>query len=133
MEYVIGGAIALVFIVAICIGIKLTNKKAQQALDEVGEDVKEYLKNTPYQNVEHIANAVYAPAYVHSVTPKGNGGAALYLLFFNRYYPNQMDQFNPADINISKDEFAAHPVKAGDKVYILLNQDKGAKVAWDVK
>lgn len=133
MEYLIAGAIVGVFIVIVFIGIKLTNKKMDQALNEVGEDVKDYLINTPYKNVENIANAVYAPAYVHTVTPKGNGGAALYLLFYNRYFPNSLEQFNPADINISKAEYSEHPVKAGDRVYILLNQDKGAKVAWDVK
>ena len=132
---ILGGLVILgIFVAIIFFAAKKTNEKAKAAADALSEEEKNYLKNTPYQGAPSIGpNAVYAPAYVCTVTPRSTGGAALYLLFCNTYFPGSDGNFDPADINISKKEFEEHPVKAGDHVYIILNEDKGAKVAWDVQ
>ncbi len=130
---ILGAAVILgIFVVIIVIAMKKTNEKLNEAISNLTEEEKDYLLHTEYQKAPDSDIAVYAPALVHSVKEKGNG-AALYLIFCDTYFPNSDGDLSPADINISAAEYAEHPVKKGDKVFILLNGDKSAKVAWNVK
>lgn len=129
---ILGAAVFVgIFAGIIMFAAKKSNEKLNEAVSSLTEEERNYLIHTEYQKAPDSDIAAYAPALVYSVKEKGNG-AALYLIFCNTYFPNSEGELAPADINISAKEYAEHPVKKGDRVYILLNGDKSAKVAWNV-
>lgn len=66
-----------------------------------------------------------------AIEPKvGNSTTELKVLFYNMYYPNMLEQFMLADINVTTKQYNEYNLKQGDYIKITLNEN-GAKAVFN--
>lgn len=66
-----------------------------------------------------------------AIEPKvGNSKTELKVLFYNMYYPNMLEQFMLADINVTTKQYNEYHLKQGDYIKITLNEN-GAKAVFN--
>lgn len=117
---VIAVVVCAIFGFIIYILVKKQNERVAEIVNSLTDEQKEKLINASLDNCSLTLGLIAAEPKVKT------NKTALNLLVYNMYYPNQMKQFIPADISISKEQYNAHNLKQGDYIKISLNEN-GAK------
>lgn len=108
--------------------IYVLEKKAEANLEEImktlSEEIKEALVNAPMEVSDKKEEAVVQTGYVHEI--KGDGQKVnLIVIYFNRYYPNFMNEFSYGDFKVARKVLEKNGIKEGSFIKMQLDQNGG--------
>lgn len=121
---VIGGAACGIFALIIYKLAKKHNALKDELVQALTNEQKEVMMNATLENCVLTTGLI-------AVEPKvGNNKTELKVLLYNMYYPNMLEQFMLADINVTTKQYNEYNLKQGTYVKIALNEN-GARVVFD--
>ena len=124
MEYVIVGAIVGAFIGVVFYLAKKQNANDEQMAASLGDDIKNYLMNTPMRPVDGIPNGAAVAGYVYNVNKQNQQYVWFSVLYYNQYFPSLRDKIISCDVKVSIADAQAHGVAPNSAVTLLFNEDK---------
>lgn len=90
----------------------------------LSEEIKEALVNAPMEVSDKKEEAVVQTGYVHEI--KGDGQKVnLIVIYFNRYYPNFMNEFSYGDFKVARKVLEKNGIKEGSFIKMQLDQNGG--------
>ena len=115
-------------IVGVLIAVVKVLSKKQNANDEqisasLGQDVKNYLMNTPMQPVNGMPNAAAVAGYVHSVKKQNQQYVWFTVMYYNQYFPTLRDKIISCDVKVTIQEAQARGINVNSAVTLLFDQD----------
>ena len=115
-------------IVGVLIAVVKVLSKKQNANDEqisasLGQDVKNYLMNTPMQPVNGMPNAAAVAGYVHSVKKQNQQYVWFTVMYYNQYFPTLRDKIISCDVKVTIKEAQARGINVNSAVTLLFDQD----------
>lgn len=124
MEYVIVGAIVGAFIGVVFYLAKKQNANDEQMAASLGDDIKNYLMNTPMRPVDGIPNGAAVAGYVYNVRKQNQQYVWFTVMYYNQYFPSLRDKIISCDVKVSIADAQAHGVAPNSAVTLLFNEDK---------
>lgn len=120
----IGVVVCGVFAAVVFVLAKKGNAKFQEILATIPEDVKQALVDSPITNANTKKGGVIQTGYLHAIEGEGKK-VGLYIVYFNRYFPNQMNEFSYAELSAKSSDLQAHGIKVGDFIKMNLHPEGG--------
>lgn len=124
MEYVIVGAIVGAFIGVVFYLAKKQNANDEQMAASLGDDIRNYLMNTPMRPVDGIPNGAAVAGYVYNVRKQNQQYVWFTVMYYNQYFPSLRDKIISCDVKVSIADAQAHGVAPNSAVTLLFNEDK---------
>lgn len=124
MEYVIVGAIVGAFIGVVFYLAKKQNANDEQMAASLGDDIKNYLMNTPMRPVDGIPNGAAVAGYVYNVKKQNQQYVWFTVMYYNQYFPSLRDKIISCDVKVPIADAQAHGVAPNSAVTLLFNEDK---------
>lgn len=127
MSYVgllIGVVICGIFAAVVMILAKKGSAKFDEIMVTIPEDVKQALIDAPVEKSSTKKGGVIQTGYIYSIEGEGKK-VGLYIIYFNRYFPNQLNEFSYAELSAKSNDLQAHGIKAGDFIKMNLHPDGG--------
>lgn len=117
------GLIVGVFIAVVRVLSKKQNANDEQISASLGQDVKNYLMNTPMQPVNGMPNAAAVAGYVHSVKKQNQQYVWFTVMYYNQYFPTLRDKIISCDVKVTIQEAQARGINVNSAVTLLFDQD----------
>lgn len=106
------------------------DEKAKNIVSALSAADKQYLVRTPPRRTSVMG--VYLPALCIEVKEKSRGAVVGFVVKDELYNEYRNSQFRIVKVRFSKDMYAAHPMKRGDRTFVLI-YGSAVKVGFDVK
>ena len=120
----VGGIACAIFAFVVIKLAKKHNALRDELVQALTNEQKEEMMNATLENCVMTTGLI-------AIEPKvGNSKTELKVLFYNMYYPNMLEQFMLADINVTTKQYNEYHLKQGDYIKITLNEN-GAKVVFN--
>lgn len=120
----VGVIVCAIFAVIVYFMAKKGNAKFDEIMETLTEDVKEKLVNSPIEGSPKKKGAIVQTGYLHEIQGDGNK-VNLYIIYFNRYYPNCMNEFSYAELKESRKVLEENGITQGSFVKMQLSEDGG--------
>ena len=121
---IVGAAVCAVLGAVIYVLEKKAEANLEKIMKTLSEEIKEALVNAPMEVSDKKEEAVVQTGYVHEI--KGDGQKVnLIVIYFNRYYPNFMNEFSYGDFKVARKVLEKNGIKEGSFIKMQLDQNGG--------
>ena len=120
----IGVVVCAVFGAIVYVLAKKSRTKFEEIMKTLSEDVKEALFNAPIVASDKKSGAFVQTGYVHEIQGDGHK-VNLVIIYFNRYYPNCMNEFSYGDFKVARKVLEENGIRQGSFVKIQLDENGG--------
>lgn len=123
MEYIIGIAVVAVFAGVMYLFMKKENEELEKMVSNLTEEQKNTLKDNQVENYDEKKHTWTQRGMIGNVKDKGNK-VKIQVLWYNTVMQNhELNTITLAAINMKKDVFELHGLKAGSYVKVFINPE----------